>query len=159
MAMMVQASAGTTVMARYGFSLLELTVVLAIGGLLAGIAVPRLGAASARYQADFAARAVARDFDRARNNARLTSATQTITFGPANDRYTVTGTSTGATAGYSVNLLNSHGAKIIDVSFTGKVATFNAFGECVAGGTVTIRYGNYTRTITLDEASGRARWQ
>jgi len=146
-------------MARRGFSLLELVVVLAIGGLLAGIAVPRMGNASARYRADHAARCVALDFERARNNARLTGATQTITFEPSNHRYTVSGSPTGGASGFTVHLRASLDATITAVSFADHAASFSGYGECKAGGTVTIKVGSATRTITLDEATGQARWQ
>src|SRR4051794_21377296 len=38
---------------RRAFSLFELMLVVAIGALFAGLAIPRMGAANARYQADY----------------------------------------------------------------------------------------------------------
>lgn len=154
---------------RPGFSIVELVVVLAVGALLAGVAVPRMADASTRYRADFAARQVAGDLDRARAAARLTGVAQSVTFDLTQHRYTVTGTAAGSTAGTVVRMSGEpHNARITAASFAGAAAvTFTPYGDTVpapaagaaAVGTVTLRVGGLTRTVTLDAGSGRARWQ
>lgn len=150
-------------MRRRGFSFLELVIVLAISALVAAIAVPRVGNASTRYQADFAARKIAADLDAARMNARLRGVTQSVTFDASRHAYTVTKAddSSAAVTDFRIDLTQApYSAKIMSVSFGGSnVASFTGYGECVAGGTVKIKVGSFTRTVTLDEASGKARWQ
>ena len=150
-------------MRRKAFSFVELVIVLAITTIVAAIAVPRMGHATTRYQADYAAKKVAADLDAARGNARLRGLTQTVTFNLAKSEYIVSKADAGGTSvsEYTVSLGQSpYGAKITAANFGGtSVATFTGYGEAVAGGTVTIRIGSTTRTITLDDASGKARWQ
>src|SRR5688500_11257810 len=110
------------------FSLVEMVLVVATCALLAGIAAPRLGGASARYRADFAARQVAADLERARATARLTGASQSVQFDLLQHRYTVTGTGTGTTAATTVRLsADPYQARITAASFSGATGvTFTA---------------------------------
>jgi prepilin-type N-terminal cleavage/methylation domain-containing protein len=145
---------------RRAFSLLEMVVVLAVGATMASIAIPRMGNAAARYKVDFAARKVVADLDRARSNARLTGAAQTVTFNLTTHRYVVTG-GTGMASGLTVDLAGDpYKCRVTAADFGGSaVATFDAYGLPAAGGTVTLASGSLTRTVTLDAASGKASWQ
>jgi prepilin-type N-terminal cleavage/methylation domain-containing protein len=142
------------------FTIVELAVVVAIIALMAGIAIPRMASATTRYQLDFAARRIVVDIARARANARLTGVTQTLTFDLTLHRYTVTGTATGTTRGTTVDLTASpFYSKIVSASFGGSPAiAFDVYGQPVSGGTVVIKAGAVTRTVTLDGASGQASW-
>ena len=145
---------------RRAFSLLEMVVVVAVASVTAAIAIPRMGNATARYRVDFAARKVVADLDRARANARLTGAAQSVTFNLATYRYVVTGGS-GASAGFTTDLsVDPYQCQVSGATFGGSaVATYDAYGLPTAGGTVSIRSGTQTRTVTLDAASGKAAWQ
>src|SRR5204863_23675 len=55
---------------RRAFSLIEITLVLMVMGVLAALAVPRYASALARYRADAAARRIVADLDLARTTAR-----------------------------------------------------------------------------------------
>ena len=152
---------------RSAFSILEVVVVVAVGALLAGIAVPRMGGATTRYRADYAARQVAADLGRARATARLTGVPQSVQFDLLQHQYTVSGTGSGSTAATVVRLAGEpYTARLTGASFAGAVAvTFTPYGDPVpagptaVAGTVTLRVGDLTRTVTLDAGSGRARWQ
>lgn len=143
---------------RQAFSLAEIVMVLAISGLMAAVAIPRLGSATARYQLDYAAKRVASDLERARTNARMASAAQTVTFNLTTNQYVVTGP---GTSGTTVNMAaDPYRVKIASTSFgSPAVATFDAYGLPAAGGTIVLSAGGRTRTVTLNAASGRATWQ
>jgi Tfp pilus assembly protein FimT len=133
----------------------EMVLVLAIIGFLAGIALPRMANASARYQADFAARQLALDLDRCRANARMTGKSQSVTFDKVNHRYTVTG-GTGTASGFTIDLsVAPYKAKLV----TASTITFDAYGQPPStGATVTISSGNQTRTVTVNASGGKATW-
>jgi Tfp pilus assembly protein FimT len=140
---------------RLAFSIFEMVLVLAIITFLAGLALPRMANATARYQADYAAKRLVHDLDRCRNNARLTAASQSITFDTTNSRYTVTGGS-GTAVGFTVDLsVAPYKAKIVSASNV----TFDAYGQAPSSGaTITISSGGQTRTVTLSASSGKATW-
>ena len=149
---------------RRAFSLVELVIVLAICALTAGIAMPRLGRAANRYRADFAARRIVADLDRARGNARLTGQTQTATFNVAQNNYTVTGSASGQANAFSVNLTdNPLNATLVSVNLGGGAAavSFDAYGQArpAVDGTIVIRCGTDSRTVTLGGGSSKATWK
>lgn len=133
----------------------EMVLVLAIIGFMAGMALPRMANATARYQADCAARRLALDLDRCRNNARMTGASQSITFDKVNHRYTVTG-GTGTAAGFTVDLsVAPYKAKLV----TASTVTFDAYGQPPsAGATITLSSGGQSRTVTVSASGGKASW-
>jgi Tfp pilus assembly protein FimT len=135
----------------------ELVLVLAIIGFLAGIALPRMANATARYQADVAAKKLAIDLDRCRANARMTGASQSLTLNTTTHSYTVTG-GTGTAAGFTVDLsVAPYKAKI--VSTTVSSITFDAYGQPPStGATIRVSSGGQTRTVTLTASGGKATW-
>jgi prepilin-type N-terminal cleavage/methylation domain-containing protein len=141
---------------RSAFSLLELVMVIAIGAFIAGIAIPRMGNATTRYQADYAAKRLASDLERAKANARLTGAAQTVTFSTTTHKYTVSGSGTGGAAGFTVDLsATPYKAKLTQVA----TVTYDAYGQGPSGGaTIKLSSGGQVRTITVDASSGKASW-
>lgn len=77
--------------ARRAFTLLELTVVVAIMAVLAGIGIARVGSAGAEYRAELAAQRVAGDLREAGRQSLYRAATVTVKFDKATDSYTITG--------------------------------------------------------------------
>jgi len=151
-------AAATRTTRRAAFSLVELAFVLAIIGLLAGIAAPRYARSLARYRADMAARRIAADLALAQSRARTTSTSQTISFDVAGNQYTIVGMTNPDTRSgtYVVNLHDEpYLATLGTVSFSGSgTLTFNGFGDRVSSGTLTITSGDTTKQVTLNGATG-----
>jgi len=137
---------------RQGFNLFELVMVLAIMGIVAAIAAPRFGQASARYRADVAARRICKDLDLASRAARNAGASRTLKFEKSGDAYTIS-----SIAG----LQKSSDTYRVDLSsepYRGRAdqVTFNGYGQADSSGTVVLKCGDITRTITFDQAGGKA---
>ncbi len=145
---------------RQGFTLLELVMVIAIMGIVAAIAVPRYGQASARYRIDVAARRIVQDLALASRQARNAGASRTLAFNAAASQYTISNLSglDRAAQSYQVNLLaEPYCSRVDSANFGGDVTIiFNGFGQADSGGQVVLKSGNLTRTITLDAVSGKA---
>lgn len=143
------------------YSLMELTVVLVIVALGAGIAVPRYSGSLARYRVEMAGKRLAADLALAQATARTTGTFQQVRFGIAADGYqlpeqmSLTNDSRKMTV-----LLNT------DPYFTAIVSAkdgngvlqptlkFDGFGQPDQSLTVKLRSGSHTRTVTVDKVSG-----
>lgn len=75
--------------AEAGYTLMEMLVVLAILGLLSAAALPVISAARPGLESRSAARAMARDFGAARQQAVLTGTETRIVLNPAAGRYSL----------------------------------------------------------------------
>lgn len=135
-----------------GFSLVELVIVLVIVAVLGAIAAPRFATAAARGQAQAAADRVAADLDLARQRARATSATYSISFNPTSDIYKI---GIGTTAQVIYLSREPYTCDLSNVNFNGgSVVQFNAFGVPDTGGSLQITGGGTTYTLTLDALTG-----
>lgn len=136
-------------MNRDGFSLVELVIVLVIIGTLGAIAMPRLGAATARQQLNAAAERVEADLIRARTRARAASQTVTLTFYITTDRYSQT-----YVGGKSEIIRLDESPYKVDMIYakfgTTKMAEFNGYGVPANPGSVVLKLGSEQVTITLD---------
>jgi len=145
---------------RRAFSLVELTMVMAIMAIAGAIAMPRWGEAMGRYRVDAAARRIVADLALAQTTARATSSPQSVIINPSVDNYRLPSLTNFETAAgqYTVYLANA--PYLADLSSTDWSAvtplTFNAFGVPSAGGSVTVTSGGFSRTITIDADSGVA---
>ncbi len=148
---------------RQGFNLFELVLVLAIMGIVAAIAVPRFGRASARYRAAVAARRVVRDLELASRTARNAGASRSLAFDSASGQYTISDLAglEKSTAPYRVDLsAEPYQSRIDSVDFGGDAeVVFNGYGVGDSGGTIVLKCGDITQTIVFDASKGRAETQ
>jgi len=151
-----------------GFTLIELTLVLAIAATLLAIAVPRYNQALMNYRADTAATQIVAAFERAHQEARTSSSPRTVRF--STDNHTCAVLIGSANDSDNLNSLNATHrvrldqspfyAQLAKVDFNGeRFTTFNGYGKPTTGGHVVIKAGGLTRTITLDAQTGIASWE
>jgi prepilin-type N-terminal cleavage/methylation domain-containing protein len=145
------------------FSIIELLMVLAIIGTMSAIAIPRYQRALARYRADGAGRRLAADLALARNLARTTSGTQTLTFDVASSSYQLPGYH-GLGAGsrdYGVSLgEDPYRASIMAVNLSGaSQIVFDRFGTPSIGGSIAVKAGDFVSTVSIDAQTGKANVQ
>ncbi len=140
-----------------GASLIELVLVLAIVGVLAGIAMPRYASASGRRRLTAAASRLVSDLDAARSQARNTSSPTTMTFGVGTGRYSWVSASV-KTTGTSVDLAKSpYEALVSSISVGGDAdLVFSGLGLPDTAGTVVLTAGVWQIPVTIDAVSGVA---
>lgn len=140
------------------FTLLELVMVICILTILASIVAPKYASAVGRYRLDSAARRVAADIEQTRALARATGANRSISFVPANNSYSIAGIVTGTSRGavYSVRLdAPPYSVTLESASFAGgPELLFGGFGMPADGGTIVVRSGSETKTISVDSITG-----
>ena len=142
--------------ARCAFTIIELVIVLLIMGILTAVAAPTFFDSLLFHRVESAARRVKADLELARTQARLTSASQSITF--ANSTYTLSNTKSldNPNAVYSVDLTKqpySLDSATANFSNLTKVA-FDGYGTPTSGGTVVLVAKSHTCTVTLNGTTG-----
>ena len=153
---MVRADSGER---RAGFTLVEMTMVLAIIGVIVAMAAPRWGRAVAHYQTDAAARRVCADLAWAQARARVTSSSLTVHFDLTGDQYQFVGMPDPdhPASVYTVNLsgfpyrATIASASTLDAS--GNI-TFDGYGNPATSGTIVLQSGDFQRTVSVSASSG-----
>jgi len=139
------------------FSLLELVLVMAILAVVSAIAMPRMAQASARYRVETAGRRVAADLNLARSKALSASSSQTVSFTLSPARYRLVGLADPShpELEYQVELRGEpYCCELLQAAFGGNSSViFDGFGRPNSGGTIALRCGGWTKTLTL-EVSG-----
>lgn len=160
-------SVGRTVGSRGGFTLIELLIVIVILAISAAIAVPMMSSA-ASSQMRAAGGIVAADLEYARSMAISRGQNHSVVFEPANERYSIQcplGTVvkhpvTQKENGYIVNFTTDgrlDQVKIDSAAFgaaSSNTVTFNSLGSPDNGGTVVLKAGDFTRTVTVEPVTG-----
>jgi prepilin-type N-terminal cleavage/methylation domain-containing protein len=157
--------------ARCGYTLVELSLTMAIVVTLAAIAVPRYGRAAASYRARAAAQRIVHDLALAQVTARNSSSPQSVVFAADRASYTISGQRHLDTGGATYRVVLSdepYRASISSLTFrTGGLGmavgpgsagtvTFNGWGVPDREATIVVRSGSVSHTVLLDADTGRA---
>ena len=126
--------------------------------IFAAMAVPRYANALGHYRAECAARRIAADLALARAKAKAASSTQGVTFNAAAGTYTLSSLRDldHPAAPYTVNLTaEPYHVEIAYADFGGAPqAQFDMYGNPLFGGKVTVRTGDYERTVEVVKLDG-----
>jgi prepilin-type N-terminal cleavage/methylation domain-containing protein len=147
---------------RAGFTLLELVVVIAILGLLAGLAIPRIAGTVARRRAEAAAVRIMNDIKHARRAAVAASTERKIVFDPTQNSYVLEDVTSAVNnaALYRVHLDRApYGAALRYANFDGKLMlTFDGYGTPSADGMVVVGAGAHAFSVIVDAETGEAEY-
>jgi prepilin-type N-terminal cleavage/methylation domain-containing protein len=141
---------------RCAFSMIELIIVILIMSIFGAVAAPKFFDSLLFHRVESAVRRVKADIDYARQRARLTSTSQTVTF--SGSTYTVSGIKsldlTSST--YTVDLTRTpYTLDSAIANFGGaQVLTFDGYGSPTSGGTVVLTAKAHHCTITVDGVTG-----
>lgn len=143
---------------RAGITLLELTIVVLLLGILAAIAGPRFASSIGRHRANSAARRIAADLELVRNAARVTSSAQSVTFDKSANCYSCTGVTDPdhPSNSYTVNLSSTlYPARLTTVSIAGSnTLRFDGYGTPDRSATITVSSGTASRSVVVNSSSG-----
>jgi Tfp pilus assembly protein FimT len=141
---------------RCAFSIFELVIVFLIMGILTAVASPAFFDSLLFHRVETAARRVKADLELARTQARLTSASQSITF--VNSVYTLSNTKSldKPSAAYSVDLKKQPYSLTSATANFSNLATvsFDGYGTPTSGGTVVLTAKSHSCTVTLNGTTG-----
>jgi len=134
-------------------SILEVTIVMVIIGVMAGITVTQYSSFLSNQRARGAVQKVKMDLEYAKNQARISSSSRTVTFDIANNTYSIVGESSldHSDNPYVVSLSDPpYRAKLVFVDFNSTTTvTFDGFGVPDHSGSIVIRVGNNDETINV----------
>lgn len=148
------------------FTLIELTLVIALIAILSAVAVPHYASSLNRYRVELAAKRVVADIGIARAAARSSATGLTVNFASPANGYTLVGHPAvdGKSGDYAVKLSDepykvSLGSAAFGPSPSSTSIQFTRYGVPVAGGTVIVSSGRYQKKIVIDGVTGRAEAQ
>lgn len=142
-----------------GHSLMEMVIVLMVGGILAVIAAPKFLESLATRRIEAAAKRIQSDLELVRHHAIATSSQRGASFDKDHDKYVLypeIADLNHPTKPYTTDLsFEPYCCDLIHVDFGGDHhVVFNGYGIPNSGGTIVIRSGKNVREISLDAATG-----
>ncbi|MFG0258928.1 MAG: prepilin-type N-terminal cleavage/methylation domain-containing protein [Phycisphaerales bacterium JB041] len=137
-----------------GFSLVELTVVLVVLGVVLAIATPRFSDAASHRRADLALDRIERDIRLAEQDAWHTGRSRELVFDVANNRYEIVGMTDGSGNPYIVDLSKApYYLSVTSVDFGGETkAVLDGRGEALAQGTIVLADGAISVTASVESS-------
>ncbi len=135
---------------RRGFSLVELITVLAVSGVMASIAIPRLASSWAHRRADAAARRIAADLALASTTARAKSQTVRLQFDTASGLVSFENVPALDGAGtYETRLADEpYRVRIDQLDLDGDaVLVFDGYGDADSDALIVVSAGIARRTV------------
>ncbi len=163
---------------RRAFSLVELTMVMLVMGILAAVAAPRYFESIARFRVEAAALRIAADLNHVRARAKMKglSAPEWVVFYPNFELYQLVNDPDPNWKSYEywVDLWKSaYPVDLVSVEFTNTAGftsnssvKFDLYGKACSGdflpaplvsGEIIVQSGNQQRTVTIDPVTGEAR--
>ncbi|MEM6330610.1 MAG: GspH/FimT family pseudopilin [Planctomycetota bacterium] len=140
-------------MPRNAFTLIELTIVLLLLGVLAGVAAPKYADAVAHFRVEAAARRIAADLKHARAQAMAAAAERKVVFDAAADEYLLDGVVDldHSSQIYRVSLADAeYLTDILEADFAGgSEVVFSHRGAALAAGAVKLHSGGHTRSVEV----------
>lgn len=138
-----------------GVTLIELMIVTLIVGILAAAAAPKYADSLASFRLKAAVQRVTGDIQYVRRLAQQSSTIKSIVFDVATSSYTVTGVSDlnrgSSTFRFSLSDLE-YECELVSVDFNSAATlTFDVYGRPAHSGTIVIRCGTNTATLTLND--------
>jgi type II secretion system protein H len=141
-----------------GFTIMELMVVLLVMGIVAATATPSFYESLRYHEIETAARRVVLDLKQAQHAARVTSLPQSLTFDSATTYTLSSGASLqGSSQAYAVELSETpYELDGVTLNLGGpRSVAFDGYGNASVGGTIVLRIGDKTRTITINQTNGQ----
>ncbi len=133
---------------KKGYTILELIIVIVIAGVMAAVAIPKIGNVS-DVDVYTAARIIKSDIRYAQQRAMSKFKTTTITFDANQDTYHINDT---GGASIDKSLPSSSGARFVEAY----AIVFDSTGTPDAAKTVVIRSGVEDKSIVVSGATGKA---
>lgn len=143
-----------------GFTLLELVISISVLALVAVVAVIRFSGYLQHYRADAAAQQIQTDLAYARQLAISRSRSQTVRFLPASGSYSLVDVSDLDRPGqpYLIRLGEEPYQCVLVSASLGNDADLiiDRYGTPDSGGTIVVRAGKVSRTVTVNSETGAA---
>ena len=143
-----------------GFTLVELTIVVLIIGVVSAIVLSRFRGTLARHRVEAAANRIVNDVNLACRYARIGSTEYKVTFNVANDSYRLPqfADPDHPTERYDIALDDEpYKVRIVSADFDGDAEIkFNGYGMPDSGGTVVLQAAGYQVTVEVDPDTGHA---
>lgn len=140
------------------FTLIELSIIIVIVGVVAAVSMPKYAESRSRYQVELAARKVCLDATFVQNDARYGSATRAITYDLATDTYKFAYAKAGSSSSETALVIlrdEPFRVTLLKADFdSSSVLTFNGFGVPVAGGVLAVGANTRGKSIAVDPDTG-----